>query len=137
MKSILSGVLLTISLLLCGTVSADNFWVLGSYQKQSAANDRARLLESVLGVRIQQQSAEVNGVTHHRLLASETNLDGERDQRLLKLGVTPWLITLKSSSSQSSSSRIQFVTTRFVSNQCQPDTTGARLWIPTDSRRCV
>lgn len=94
MKSILKVLFPVLVLLQCGTVSADNFWVLGSYQNEATAEKRATFLAQELAVALQQQSIELKGVTYHRLLARESRFDAEASERLGELGIKPWLITL-------------------------------------------
>ena len=78
--------------------SAENFWVLGSYRNETSAQRFAARLDSELGLQIQVQTTVISGVTHYRLLAAEFSIDNSMNSRVEAMGVTPWLITVRSTS---------------------------------------
>ena len=78
--------------------SAENFWVLGSYRNETSAQRFAARLDSELGLQTQVQTTVISGVTHYRLLAAEFSIDNSMNSRVEAMGVTPWLITVRSTS---------------------------------------
>ncbi len=78
--------------------SAENFWVLGSYRNETSAQRFAARLDSELGLQIQVQTTVISGVTHYRLLAAEFSIDNSMNSRVEAMGVSPWLITVRSTS---------------------------------------
>lgn len=78
-----------------GTVSADNYWVLGSFSNEIPVQQLAGKIERELGLASQQQEVLIDGVNRFRLLVPELLVDAAKQRQIESLGISPWRITLR------------------------------------------